>query len=222
MSVTLCEGLWPLTPWQHATMTYGPSCSKQICSRWVQKRGVLTVHYPNNIRIVILLPKEVVLLNYLLIYLLTYLLTHSLTHSMVQDIILKADCYSACQKISRFLYETRRFITVFTKTRHWTLSRASWIQFAPSIPISLRSILMLSYHLRLGLPPVLQNTNSSPSYQHFLARYQDCPSRGWLRFHVLKTNQNETPLINFPALFILNLARPQKSRKCTLDRYWTL
>jgi hypothetical protein len=49
-------------------------------------------------------------------------------------------------------YGTRRFITVFTQARHWTLSWASWIQFAPSIPISLRSILMLSSHLRLGLP----------------------------------------------------------------------
>jgi hypothetical protein len=47
---------------------------------------------------------------------------------------------------------TRRFITVFTKARHWTLYWASWIQFAPSIPISLKSILMLSSHLRLGLP----------------------------------------------------------------------
>jgi hypothetical protein len=49
-------------------------------------------------------------------------------------------------------YGTRRFITVFTKARHWTLSWSSRIQFAPSIPISLRSILMLSSHLRLGLP----------------------------------------------------------------------
>jgi hypothetical protein len=56
-------------------------------------------------------------------------------------------------------YGTRRFITVFTKARHRTLSWASRIQFAPSIPISPRSILMLSSHLRLGppsglLPPV--------------------------------------------------------------------
>jgi hypothetical protein len=29
----------------------------------------------------------------------------TLTYSMVQDIILKADCYSACQKISCFLME---------------------------------------------------------------------------------------------------------------------
>jgi hypothetical protein len=50
------------------------------------------------------------------------LLTYLLTHSMVQDITWKADCHSACQKISFFLNGTRRFITVFTKARHWTLS----------------------------------------------------------------------------------------------------
>jgi hypothetical protein len=35
----------------------------------------------------------------------TYLLTYLLTYSMVQNIIWKADCYSARQKISRFLKE---------------------------------------------------------------------------------------------------------------------
>jgi hypothetical protein len=47
--------------------------------------------------------------------------TFLLTYSMVQNIILKADSQSACQKISCFLYGTRRFITMFTKARHWTL-----------------------------------------------------------------------------------------------------
>jgi hypothetical protein len=28
-------------------------------------------------------------------------------------------------------YGTRRFITVFTQARHWILSWASWVQFAP-------------------------------------------------------------------------------------------
>jgi hypothetical protein len=41
---------------------------------------------------------------------------------------------------------------VFTKARHWTLSWASQIQFVALISISVRSILMLSSHLRLGLP----------------------------------------------------------------------
>jgi hypothetical protein len=37
----------------------------------------------------------------------TYLLTYLLTHSVVQDIIWKAHCPSACQKISCFLMEYR-------------------------------------------------------------------------------------------------------------------
>jgi hypothetical protein len=78
--------------------------------------------------------------------LLTYLLTYLLTHSMVQDIIWKADCHSACQKISE------GSLSCSQKPTNCTVSLASRIQFAQSIPISLRSILMLSFHLRLGLP----------------------------------------------------------------------
>jgi hypothetical protein len=40
-------------------------------------------------------------------------------------------------------------LTVFTKARHCTLSWVSPIQLTPSIPISLRSIFMLSSHLRI-------------------------------------------------------------------------
>jgi hypothetical protein len=48
-------------------------------------------------------------------YLLTYLLTHSLTHSMVQNIIWKAECHSAYQKISRFMEPiTTITITIIT------------------------------------------------------------------------------------------------------------
>jgi hypothetical protein len=49
-------------------------------------------------------------------------------------------------------YGTRSFITVFTRALHWSLSRARSNQYIPSHPISLRSILVLSTHLRLGLP----------------------------------------------------------------------
>jgi hypothetical protein len=56
---------------------------------------------------------------YILTYLTTYLITY-LLHG--QDIIWKADCHSACQTVACFLYGTPRFITVFTKARHWTLS----------------------------------------------------------------------------------------------------
>jgi hypothetical protein len=81
-----------------------------------------------------------------------YMCLKTIIYAMVQDNIWKADYHSAHQKISCFLYGTRRFITVFTKARHITLSWASWIQFAPSIPTSPRSSLMLSSHLSLGLP----------------------------------------------------------------------
>jgi hypothetical protein len=42
------------------------------------------------------------------------------------------------------LYLRTLFITVFTRTRQWSLSWAIWIQFTPS-HISLRSILVLSF-----------------------------------------------------------------------------
>jgi hypothetical protein len=46
-------------------------------------------------------------------------------------------------------YGTWRFITVFTRARHWSLSWDKWIQFTRLHPISLRYILMLSFYLRL-------------------------------------------------------------------------
>jgi hypothetical protein len=54
------------------------------------------------------------------------------------------------KKFSAF-YGTRVFITVFTRAHHWPLFWARWIQSTPFHPISLPSILMLSFHLRLGL-----------------------------------------------------------------------
>jgi hypothetical protein len=48
-------------------------------------------------------------------------------------------------------YGTWRFITVFTTTRIWSLSWTGLIQSTPCHRISLRSIPILSSHLRLGL-----------------------------------------------------------------------
>jgi hypothetical protein len=48
-------------------------------------------------------------------------------------------------------YGTRRFINVFTRAFHWSLSWARPIQSVLH-PSSLRSILILCIHLRLGLP----------------------------------------------------------------------
>jgi len=46
-------------------------------------------------------------------------------------------------------YGALRFITVFTRARHWSLSWARWIQSTPSHPIYQIFVLILSYHLRL-------------------------------------------------------------------------
>jgi hypothetical protein len=47
---------------------------------------------------------------------------------------------------------TQTFITVFTSARHLSLSWANFIQSRQPPPTSWRSILILSSHLRLGLP----------------------------------------------------------------------
>jgi hypothetical protein len=49
-------------------------------------------------------------------------------------------------------YGTRRFITVFIRALHWSPSWTRSIQSIPPHPISLRSILIVSTHLCLGLP----------------------------------------------------------------------
>ena len=77
---------------------------------------------------------------------LTYIHTYILTHSMKQSPSWEADWFSV-KKFPTF-YGTRRFITAFTSARHLSLSWASSIHSTPPHPISWRSILILSFHLR--------------------------------------------------------------------------
>ena len=58
------------------------------------------------------------------------------------------------QVVKKFpaFHGTRRFITALTSVRHLSLSWASPIQSVYPHPTSWRSILILSTHLRLGLP----------------------------------------------------------------------
>ena len=87
------------------------------------------------------------------------------------------------QLVKKFppFYGTRRFITALTSVRHLSLSLASPIQSTYPQPTSWRSILILSTHLRLGLPsglslrfphqdpirpPLLTHTRHMPSPSH--------------------------------------------------------
>ena len=58
------------------------------------------------------------------------------------------------QQVKKFpaFYGTRRFITAFTTARHLPLSWTNSFQSMPSHPTSWRSTILLSIHLRLGLP----------------------------------------------------------------------
>jgi hypothetical protein len=68
-----------------------------------------------------------------------------------RDLLEKLIVTQLVKKFPAF-YGTWRFITVFTRARHWSLSWARWIQSTHSHPTSLRSILILSPPLCLGLP----------------------------------------------------------------------
>jgi hypothetical protein len=67
------------------------------------------------------------------------------------------------QLVKKFaaFHGTRRFITALTSARHLSLSWVSPIQSIYPHPISWRSVLILSTHLRLGLP-----SGSFPPFPH--------------------------------------------------------
>ena len=85
----------------------------------------------------------------------------------------------------------RRFITALTNVRHLSLSWASPIQFIYPHPTSWRSILILSTHLRLGLPSGLLSSgfpHTPPSPHPFAPHAQPIsffsilsPAQYWVR-----------------------------------------
>jgi hypothetical protein len=82
-------------------------------------------------------------------YILTYLLTQ-----WSRVLLEKLTGFAASQEIPR-IYGTWKFITVLSSARQLSLSWARSIQSPQPPPISWRSILILSSHLRLGLPNCL-------------------------------------------------------------------
>ena len=80
----------------------------------------------------------------------TYLLTYLLT-PWCRVLLEKLTGLQLVKKFPAF-YGTRRFITALTSLRHPSLSWTSPIQSIYPHPTSWRSILILSTHLRLGLP----------------------------------------------------------------------
>jgi hypothetical protein len=81
----------------------------------------------------------------------THILYNLLTYLRSWALLEKPPILRSLKKFPAF-YETQKFITVFTRALHWSLFWARSIQSTPSHRICLRSILIVSTHLRLGLP----------------------------------------------------------------------
>jgi hypothetical protein len=71
------------------------------------------------------------------------------------------------EKLTPAFYGTRTFNPVFTRARHWSLYWASRIQSTSSHPISLRSMLMLSSHLRPSLLSAFLQVFQPKFWTHF-------------------------------------------------------
>jgi hypothetical protein len=84
---------------------------------------------------------------------LTNISYHYLLTPWSRVLLEKLTGFAASQEIPR-IYGTPKLITVLTSTRHLSLSRARSIRYPPPPLTSWRSLLILSSHLRLGLPNV--------------------------------------------------------------------
>ena len=84
----------------------------------------------------------------------TYIFTYLLTYLLTPWCRVLLENLTGLQLVNKFpaFHRTRRFITALTSFRHLSLSWASPIQSVYPHPTSWRSVLILSTHLRLGLP----------------------------------------------------------------------
>ena len=88
----------------------------------------------------------------------------------VTELINSCDKFVLLEKLTGFqpvkklpaFHGNRKFITVITSAHHLSITWASSIQSIPPHPTSWRSTLILSYHLRLGLPSGLFPSSFPP------------------------------------------------------------
>jgi hypothetical protein len=106
-------------------------------------------------------------------------------------------------------YVTRSFISVFTRALQWSLSWARWIRFIPPQPIDLKSVLILSTHLRGLCNTDWKHNYLSERQRNELKAFLACLQL--VHLHLLgitEENQQNTIRIitqfNAPSVFILS------------------
>jgi hypothetical protein len=128
---------------------------------------------------------------------------YSLTQSWTWALLEKPPVVPLLKNFPAY-YGTRRFITVFIRALHCSLSWARAIQSIPSRPTSLRSILIFSTHLRFSLPRGLFPSSSPTNilYAVLVAPIRaTCPAHLTV-FRNYYAEKNEThliPLHQFPS-----------------------
>ena len=153
-----------------------------------------------------------------MIYLLTYLLT-----PWCRILLEKLTGLQLVKKFPAF-HGTRMFITGLTSVRHLSLSWASPIQSISLHPISWRSILILSTHLRLGLPSGLfpsgfpTKTLYTPLYSPIHAT---CPAQLILLDFITRTILGE----EYKCLYMIYSAQCKvlriiKNKKCATKKIY--
>jgi hypothetical protein len=121
---------------------------------------------------------------------LRYWLTNKLTTFMKLNPSWEAANRVATQEFSCILWNPK-LITVLTRALHWSLFWARSIQSIPSHLISLRSILILSIHLRLGLPSGLYPSGFPPNTLY-----------AFIVFHIRATNPAHLILLDLIIIII--------------------
>ena len=124
-------------------------------------------------------------------------------------------------------YGTWKLISAFTSARHLSLTWATSIQSMPSHSTSWKSILILSYHLRLDLPSGLF-TSGFPmrtQYTLLLSRIRDiCPAHLTYTFtytYVCHTTSSfwKCKIINY---FMLRSKSTNSGKQLPLTKSWIL
>lgn len=129
----------------------------------------------------------------------TYHMCNFILNSIEQHPSWEANSLSARQQVTAF-FGIRRAIAIFTRCRHWSLFWTGWIQLTHLHHISVRTILILAFHLRLGLPSSIFSSGLPIKMNAFLFLpecYMTHPSHLTLSHTHINQNKSKITDVNY-------------------------